>query len=83
MLIVRATTRLPNSGSRVSAVCDGSRANSWYASSTTTMASVASRIARVTGSGVVVPVGLLGVVRMTTVGWCSATAAIAAAGSIA
>ena len=48
--------------------------NSWYASSTTTTASVAEQTASITSRLVQVPVGLFGVVITTTVGLCLAIA---------
>lgn len=60
--------------------------NSTYASSTTTIdglaACAASYSARTVSGGIALPVGLLGVVRKTTSGRCSAMARAAAAGSM-
>jgi hypothetical protein len=79
--IVRVTISRGWRGSSVSADGVPSRANSAYASSTTTMPGAASRIASTVSSGWAVPVGLLGEVTNTTSGRCSSIAATALPGS--
>ena len=83
MDIVRVTTSRGCPGSSVSADGTPGRANSAYASSTTTMPGATSSTASTVSGGSAVPVGLFGEVRNTTAGRCAATcAAAAAAGTV-
>src|SRR5579875_3079898 len=66
--MVRVTTRCGYRGSRLTALGVPSRANSAYASSTTTSPGAASQTASITGSGAAAPVGLFGEVRKTSCG---------------
>ena len=80
MDIVRVTTSRGWPGSRVSADGTPARANSAYASSTTTMPGASASTASTVASGSAVPVGLFGLVRKTTSGACSRTCAAASCG---
>ena len=79
--MVRVTTRPGWRGSRVSALGVPSRANSAYASSTTTSPGAAAQIASMTSIGAAVPVGLFGEVRKTRLGWACLMARAASSGS--
>ena len=68
--MVRVTTSRGKRGSRRSAVAAVSRANSAYASSTTTIPGAAAQMASITPGVSAVPVGLFGEVRNTRSG-CS------------
>ena len=57
------------------------RANSAYASSTTTRPGAAAQMASISAIGAAVPVGLLGEVRKTRCGRCPAITATARSGS--
>jgi hypothetical protein len=80
LLIVRLTISRGQRSSSVTAL--GVAANSAYASSTSTMPSVASCTASTTSSPVTVPVGLFGVVRKVMAGRCRRTASTAASSPI-
>ena len=80
--MVRVTTSRGNRGSSVSALGVPSRANSAYASSTTTMPGAAWHTASMTASGRAVPVGLFGEVRKTTDGRASLISGLARSGSM-
>ena len=58
-----------------------SRANSAYASSTTTRPGAAAQTASISAIGAAVPVGLFGEVRKTRLGWCSVITRAARSGS--
>ena len=80
LLMVRLTASRGASGSRLSAEAVPGRANSAYASSTSTMPGAASSAARTTSSSSDVPVGLLGEQRITTSGRCRSISATTAPG---
>ena len=80
--MVRLTASRGRPGSRSSALGVPVRANSWYASSTTTTPGLASTSATTTSVGRAVPVGLFGLVTSTTSGRVSRIAATAASGSM-
>src|SRR5215210_192458 len=79
--MVLVTASRGNSVSSSSALGVPGRANSAYASSTTTTPGAAVQMARTTSSPIAVPVGLLGLASSTTSGAVSAIAATASSAS--
>ena len=66
--MVRLTASRGKSGNSSRALGVRLRANSWYASSITTIPGVASQIARIVSRSMAVPVGLLGLAMIDHVG---------------